>query len=196
MKDQVSVLNEIIENRSSVFTSQFTGEEVSDDIIDNMLENANWAPTHKFTEPWRFVIFKGEGRKKLADFQSELYRKITKKDGTFRESRFENLKQKPFSASHVIVVGMARDPEEKVPEIEEITSLGCAIQNMYLTATANGVGCYLSTGGITYFEGANELFGLGAKDKLIGFLFVGMPKSWPLKSKRGSIKNKCKWVRS
>ena len=63
-------------------------------------------------------------------------------------------------SSHIIAVGMKRDEKKSVPEVEEIGAVFCAIQNMYLTATAYGVGAYLSTGGITYFEEAKEFFGL------------------------------------
>ena len=196
MEFDIKMINSLIKNRRSIFTSQFTGEEVDDDIINLMMENANWAPTHKFTEPWRFMIFKGEGRQKLANFQSGLYKKMTEADGTFRQKRFENLKQKPFECSHVITIGMSRDPEKRVPEIEEITAVGCAIQNMYLTATAHGIGCYLSTGGITYFEGAKDFFGLHDEDILIGFMFVGVPSSWPKGSVRSNTSEKAKWVKN
>ena len=73
--DSKEVVNEAIRSRRSIYSSMFSGEVVDDAIIGQMLENANWAPTHKLTEPWRFVVFKGEGLKKLATFQSELYKK-------------------------------------------------------------------------------------------------------------------------
>jgi hypothetical protein len=67
---------------------------------------------------------------------------------------------------------------------------------MYLTATAYGIGCYLSTGGITTFEEAKEFFGLGKEDKLLGFLNIGMPKGALLEGRRKSIEEKVKWHRS
>jgi hypothetical protein len=65
---------------------------------------------------------------------------------------------------------------------------------MYLTATAYGVGCYLSTGGITNFEEAKSFFGLNAKDKLCGFMFVGMPKGEVPDGRRNPMEQKVKWV--
>ena len=73
--------NELIRSRRSVFPKDYTGEKVDDAIIQQLLENANWAPTHKLTEPWRFVVFTGEGLKKLADFQSECYKQVAKAKG-------------------------------------------------------------------------------------------------------------------
>jgi nitroreductase len=146
------------------------------------------------TEPWRFVVFKGDGLKKLAVFQSELYKKLTVADNSFKEERFQNLLTKPLLSSHIVAVGMKRDAKKSVPETEEIGAVFCAIQNMYLTATAYGVGAYLSTGGVTYFEEAKEFFGLGIEDRLIGFFHVGMPKTDPPDSRRKPIADKVKWI--
>ena len=191
--DPASV-NRLIADRRSVYQAQYSGEQVDDNIIRQMLENANWAPTHKLTEPWRFVVFTGKGIRKLAEFQSSLYRQVTTSNGTYKEDTFEKLLTKPALSSHIIAVGMNRDPRNSVPEIEEIGAVFCAVQNMYLTACAYGVGCYLSTGGITFYEDAKPFFGLGADDKLLGFLHVGMPRGTMPPGKRTSVDQKVKWV--
>lgn len=169
-------LNHLIRHRRSVYPKDYSGETVSDQIIQQMLENANWAPTHKLTQPWRLVVFSGEGLKKLAAFQGECYKQVTQAMGTFQEDRYQGLLVKPMESSHIIAVGMKRDEKKSLPEWEELGAVFCAVQNMYLTAAAYGVGCYLSTGGITNFEEAKSFFGLGPEDKLCGFLHVGIPK--------------------
>jgi len=189
------MVNEVIQNRRSTFQPQYSGERVDDAIIAQMLQNANCAPTHKLTEPWRFVVFTDGGLKKLADFQGALYKKIATADGSYRENRYQNLLTKPFLSSHIVAVCMKRDEEESIPIVEEIGAVFCAIENMYLTATAYGVGTYLSTGGITYFEEAKEFFGLSGQDKLLGFLHVGMLKNTLPERRRGPIEEKVKWVR-
>lgn len=187
--------NTLVRRRRSVYTGQFTGEKVDEAIILQMLENANWAPTHGLTEPWRFTVFTGDGIKKLAEFQAELFKKVTMANGTFNEGKYEGLKTKPLTASHVIGIGMKRDEKGKVPEIEEIEAVACAVENMYLTATAYGVGCYWGSGGITYMDEAKSFFGLGQADKFLGFLFIGVNGSkWP-EGKRGAISDKVTWVR-
>jgi nitroreductase len=187
-------VNQLIADRRSVFQAQYSGEKVDDSIVNQMLENANWAPTHKLTEPWRFVVFTGAGIQELAEFQSSLYKRLTSADGTYKEERFQNLLQKPSLSSHIVAVGMCRDPKKSLPEIEEAGAVFCAVQNMYLTACAYGIGCYLSTGGITYFEDAKPFFGLGPDDKLLGFLHIGIPKGANPPGKRTPIEQKVKWV--
>ena len=189
------IVNELIRSRRSVFQPQFSGEPVADHIIDAMLENANWAPTHKFTEPWRFIVFSGAGIEQLAREQAGLYKKVTMADNTFKENRYENLLNKPKLSSHIIAVAMKRDENRSVPEIEEIGAVFCAVQNILLTASAYNIGAYLSTGGITYFDEAKQLFGLGNDDKLIGFIHVGNIKGDISPGRRKPVAEKVNWVR-
>lgn len=188
-------INRLIKNRRSIYTSMFTGERVEDRIVEQMLENANWAPTHALTEPWRFRVFTGSGLQQLADFQAGLYREKSEKEGNFNSKNYDKLKGKPLECSHIISIGMQRDPKERVPEAEELASVACAVQNMYLTAAAYGVGCYWSTGGVTYYPEAKEFFGLTKPDKLMGFLYIGMPERIPSSGRRTPIEEKVQWVR-
>ncbi len=189
-------LNDLIRERRSVFPEDYTGEKVDDAIVRQMLENARWAPSHKLTQPWRFLVFTGEGIAGLAKAQSDLYRSVTESDGTFKENNYQKLLIKPSLSSHIIVVIMKRDEKKSVPEIEEAGAVFCAIQNMYLTAAVYGVGCYLSTGGITYFEQSKQLFGLESDDRLIGFFHVGIPKREYAPGKRKPVEEISEWVAS
>jgi nitroreductase len=186
-------VNEMIRTRRSIYTNMFSGEKVDDGIINEMLENANWAPTHKLTEPWRFVIFKEEGLQKLSNFQADLYKQ--KNSHSFNEETYRKLKNKPLECSHIIAIGMRRDERESLPQIEEVCATACAVQNMWLTASAHRIGCYWSTGGVTFYEEAKPFFDLGKNDLLLGFLFIGMPKSekWP-QGRRKPVEGKVRWV--
>ncbi len=141
MKFSGEQVDELIRTRRSVFSQFYTGEIVDDSIVQQMLLNASWAPTHKLTQPWRFLVFTGEGLKKFAEVQSEVYKSVTTADGTFSEEKYQNLLTKPLLSSHIIAIAMRRDPKNSVPEIEEAGAVFCAIQNMYLTATGYGIGC-------------------------------------------------------
>ncbi|ELR72864.1 putative nitroreductase [Fulvivirga imtechensis AK7] len=187
-------VNEMIRTRRSIYTNMFSGEVVDDNIIDEMLENANWAPTHKLTEPWRFVVFTGKGLKKLSEFQGELYK--ARNQDHFKEDVYNKFKSKPLECSHVIAIGMHRDEEHSLPEVEEVCATACAVQNMWLTASAHRIGCYWSTGGVTFYEEAKPFFGLGEEDLLLGFLYIGVPKTgaWP-QGRRKPAEDKVKWVK-
>lgn len=186
--------SKLMQVRRSVFPQFYTGERVEDSIVTQMIANATWAPSHKLTQPWRFFVFTDEGIKRLATNQSRIYQEVTQRNGTFRQDKFDSLLKKPLLSSHIIMIAMKRDPNKSVPEVEEIGAVFCAVQNMYLTAQAYGVGCYLSTGGITYFEEAKALFGLASDDKIIGFMHVGVPKEQPRPASRKPVAEVSTWV--
>ena len=189
----VAEINRLIRHRRSVFPKQFSDRVIDREIIEQILENANWAPNHGKNEPWRFVVFTGEGLKQLAEFQSELYKKVTPAE-KFDQKKFDKLANKPLMASHVIAIGMSRVAGTKIPEIEDVEAVACAVQNIYLTATAYGVGGYWGSGGITYREEAKDFFGLEEDDKLLGFFYLGYPKETPKDGSRGAIQDKVVWV--
>lgn len=188
-----NTINEHIQNRRSIYPNMYSAEPVDDNIIQQMLENANYAPTHKLTAPWRFVVFKGNGIKKFANYQAERYKQTHPDD--FDAVKYEKLLNKPLKCSHIIAIGMKRN--EIVPEMEEIASVAAAVQNMWLTASAYGIGCYWSTGGVTFDEGAKSFFGLEEQDKLMGFLYIGQfgGSKWP-QARRTPIEEKVTWVTS
>ena len=190
----VKEFDSIVQNRRSVYPKQFEkGKIIPDEIIWKILENANHAPTHKLTQPWRFTVFSGKGREHFANLQTELYTKLCRRK--LQRKKIEELGEYPLLSSHVIVVGMKRSVTISIPEVEEIIATACAIENIFLSLTAYGLGGYLSTGGITYMEEAKPHFNLEPEDKLIGTFFIGYPEdlSNPL-TKRTPIDEKVKWV--
>lgn len=191
-------VSKIIRGRRSQFVAQFKeNDPVPDALIEEMLENANWAPTHKLTQPWRFIVYTGAGKKKLADYTAELYKKRAEKNGTpFLEATYTKFKENPLKASHVIAILMKRTEGSGIPVMEEIAAVAMAVQNMYLTASAHGLAAYWGTGAPTFWEEAREDFGLEGEDLLMGFFYVAKPSSdaWPT-GKRDSIADKVGWIR-
>lgn len=179
--------------RRSVFPDQFVqGKKVDDAIIQEILINATWAPNHGRQEPWHFTVFTGKGLQKLANFQSELYKQV---EGTqFKESNYIKLQQRPLQASHVIAIGMKRTITKNIPEIEDVEAVACAVQNIYLSVTAYGLGGYWTTGGITYYEEAKPFFELGEADRLLGFFYIGHVAVTSPKASRKPIEEKVKWI--
>jgi nitroreductase len=193
----IAEVNKIIRGRRSMFVAQFKeNDPVDDAIIEEMLTNATWAPTHKLTEPWEFTVFSGEGLKRFSEFQSSLYKERAEKAGNFIEATYQKLKENPLKASHIIAIQLKRDLRANVPVMEEIAAVAMAVQNMYLTASAHGLAAYWGTGGPTFWPEAKEWFGLGEEDMLMGFFYVAKPATdrWPA-GRRKPIEEKVNWVR-
>lgn len=185
--------NQLVRNRRSTFPDQFEpGKKVDENIINEILTNATWAPNHGKQEPWHFTIFTGEGLKKLAVYQSEMYKHLA--GDNFKEITYQKLKTNPLKASHVIAIGMKRTTTKNIPEIEDIEAVACAVQNIYLSVAAYGLGGYWTTGGITYKEKAKEFFGLGFEDKLLGFFYIGYIAIPSTGATRLPLHEKVQWI--
>lgn len=193
MKYNIEEVNQLFRDRRSTFPVQFReGSRIDDAIIQQIVENATYAPSHGNVQPWRFVVFTGAGLQKLADFQSWLYKELA--GDKFKEAAYEKLQTNPLKASHVIAICMKRDPHQKHPEVEEISAVACAVQNMYLSVTAYGLGGYWTTGGITYYEKAKPFFGLDEADRLMGFFYLGHIAVPSPEKARHPIEQKVEWV--
>lgn len=188
---RLAAANALIRRRRTIKPRDMSDKPVENTHLAAILENANWAPTHGMTEPWRFFVFTGEGRQRLADFCVSLHDKITP-EAEVRPEKREKLATQPLLAPVVVAVGLKRQDIEKIPEIEEIEAVACAVQNMHLTASALGMAAFWSTPPITYADEMREWLGLDdPRDKCLGFFYLGWPKDeeWP-ESQRGPITEK------
>ncbi|MEL6671694.1 MAG: nitroreductase [Bacteroidota bacterium] len=190
----IQQVNYLIRSRRSVFPKQFSGEAVSREEIEALLENAHWAPNHGKTEPWFFKVFTGPSLKTLGEAQAKIYQEVTSEE-SFDQKKYDKLLNRPLACSHVIAICMKRGANPKIPVIEEIEAVAAAVQNMHLTATALGLGAYWSSGGVVYHDRMREWMGLGEEDKLLGFFMVGRPKDgWPRGKRNSAWQDKVEWV--
>ena len=179
MKYNLSEITELIKNRRTIYPEQFSARKVQKEQIENLLNNAIWAPTHGNTQPWRFTVFMEDSRQTLADFLGQLYIDKTPKEEQ-KDLKLAKMLNRPLQASAVIAVAMHRDETEKIREIEEVEAVACAIHNMQLTATAYGLGSYWSTSKLIYTEEMKTFLNLTTKDMCLGLIYIGYPAiEWP-----------------
>ncbi|MEK7253700.1 MAG: nitroreductase [Bacteroidota bacterium] len=161
---------ELIRKRRAIFPKTFNDKPLAREIIEEVLENANWAPTHRLTQPWRFKVFTGKALERLANYLSEFYRNSTPAE-QFLETKYAKMKENPRRSACTIAICMQRDPQERVPEWEELAAVACAVENMWLTCTAYNLGCYWSTPPAAV-EG-NEFFDLAEGELCLGLFYMG-----------------------
>ncbi|MEN8790259.1 MAG: nitroreductase, partial [Flavobacteriaceae bacterium] len=159
---------ELIKKRRAVFPVQYNNQPINRETIEKILEAANWAPTHKRTEPWRFKVVRGEARERLGIFLSEKYLETEKRP---KHIKAKKLLDKPRQAAAVILICMQRDPEERVPEWEEIAATSMAVQNMWLMCTEMGIGCYWSSPTLISHIGSFTTLQQG--EKCLGLFYMG-----------------------
>lgn len=185
---------ECIQDRRSIKPMQMNGQQIPDEQIQQLLELADWAPTHAFTEPWRFVVYSGEALQKFAQDQAELY-KTNAAPENFKEATYEKLRSNCETVSHAIVVYMKRGTNPNIPALEEICATSCAVQNILLGASALGIAALWSTGGVTLWPALKNFFELGPEDQIIGQLFLGYSDDTKAGTRKVPLSEKVKWVK-
>ena len=191
--DKLSSLTDLIRTRRSIFPPQFNEKPVDQSVLEEILENANWAPTHKLTEPWRFKVVRGEALGRLGDFMANRYLETTPRK-LFLEKKFEKMKANPRRSAAVILICLRRDPEERIPEWEELASVAAAVQNMWLSCHAHGLGGYWSTPGI--IEEMGDFIQLDPREKCLGLFYLGYYDNPPNQPSRNGIESKTEWIDS
>ncbi len=147
-------------------------------LLETLLENATWAPSHGLTEPWRFTVFEQEARTVLAVKLQEVYRLVTPEQ-EFRQDKFDKMGQNPLLAPVVVAVSMIRRGGTKIPEVEEIEAVACAVQNLMLSARAAGMGSFWSSPPLLDSVPWKTFIGLEAADRGLGLIYLG----WPMEGK-------------
>lgn len=186
-------LSLLIKARRAHFHKMFTEQSIDPASIDLILENANWAPTHKRTEPWRFKIFHSlESRKRFTEFIARDYTTTTPVESFSEIKRNEN-SEKPLIAACTIAICMQRDPAQSIPEWEEIAAVACAVQNMWLSCTALGLGCYWATPG--FISRIGTFLELEEGCKCLGLFYMGHLKPGAVSPAiRKPISSKITWM--
>lgn len=179
---QIEEVAQLIAHRRSIKPALMDAErEVSADLWKTLFEAANWAPNHGLTEPWRFIVHSGDSRGEIATALQTAYKSETP-ESEFRPEKFEKMGKNPFLANSVVAIVMKRDPKRKIPEIEEVEAVACAVQNLHLTAASVGLGVFWSSPVVTYGKSFAASLDLAEGDKCLGLLYVGWPKEgldWP-----------------
>ena len=189
----IDKLNKLMHERRSTKPRGFNGKRIDDRVVWQILENANWAPNHGLTQPWKYKVFTNKGLNRLANFQADLYRKLTP-ESKFKPEKYERMKANILKSSHVVVICMERQKSEKIPEIEEIEAVACSVQNMALTAAGYQICSFWGSGGVTYTDELKEFLNLSKKDKCLGYLYLGYSDNPTTKSRRDPIANKVEWI--
>ena len=159
---------DLIRKRRAVYPVQYNDENISKTEIEKILEAANWAPTHRRTEPWRFKVIQGEAQNKLSDFLSGIYKEKAEK---FSEKKYKKYQVNPVKSACVIAVCLQRDPNETIPEWEEIAATAMAVQNMWLTASEMKIGAYWGSPGVCKYM--DEFLPMETGERCLGFFYMG-----------------------
>lgn len=190
----VRTVQKIIRTRRSIFADSYTGKEIPENIIREVLTNAIWAPTYKMTQPWRFVVLQGQQKAKFGFYMAEYYKFILSSN-EFPPDRYRLALEYPGKASCMIAIVMQRSTKIEIEEWEELAAVSCAVQNMWLTCTAYEIGGYWDSCKAC-IEYGKEL-GLSENERCLGFFYMGYydKANFKSKKKRSPLESKVQWLK-
>lgn len=158
--------------------------------IAELLELAVRAPSHHFTEAWRFTVLEGAERDRLARAIADeaVSRGVdpaqAAADGAKKVSR----------APVIVVFTCVPSDAPDVVEQEELASVAMAMQNFLLGAHASGLGAMLRTGPAAYHASIREHLDLAPNERVVGFVYVGYPAGERAVTPRVPSEQRTRWL--
>jgi nitroreductase len=184
-------ISEIIQNRRATPPRILLKKPVKKEVIEQLLENANWAPNHKKTEPWRFKVFTGKAKAELAKKCGELLREKQALGYEVASEKIEKFETTVNNVPVAIAIILQLDPAKRLPEWEEVAAVSMAVQNMWLTATEMKLGAFWATP--AFMELFTDLLEVKQGQKALGFFYVGeVIMDYPSPG-RGDLSQKVEW---
>jgi len=165
----MSIATTIRERRS---IRQFRDQQVSVDLILQLLNDAVWAPNHGMREPWRFILVEREEAKgKMADLILEGLSHL-KRVKLIPAKLKQLMKRKMIQIPANLIVVMSEDKDEHKRE-EDYAAVCCLIQNFQLLAWEQEVGMIWST--MEFIRSPSFCRGVGIQpnERIVGVMHMG-----------------------
>ncbi len=180
-------MTEIIDfllTRRSVTARNLTEPGPSAEQLDMILRAAHRVPDHGKLGPWRFIILKGDARAAFGEILGASY----KNENPDAFDELIEVEKERFQRAPVIVAVTSRiTPEHKIPEWEQTLSSGAACMNMLNAAHALDLAAQWITEWPAYNDDVTKALGVGAKERIAGFIYIGTAAQPPDERTRPEI---------
>jgi len=182
-------LFEAIHNRQS--QGKVKQDPVPREAIEKLLDAAVQAPNHYKVRPWRFVVLTGDARNKLGDVMAASQRD---RHPDYPQAAFDKTRGLPLRAPVLIAVGVDKPTEKKVLEIENVSAVSAACQNLLLAAHGLGLGAKWRTGEWARDAKVKEFLGFESDQHIVGFIYIGQPEFGMSPTQRPSYEDRVVWM--
>ncbi|OBR69303.1 nitroreductase [Paenibacillus oryzae] len=147
--------------------NQFKPDPVPRSLMLELLESAGWAPFHSLREPWRYILFEGDGRKVFSDAVLSTYTEEKRKQ---LGERVANVycHEVPL---HLLVL-IEEEPRPKEWE-EALCAASTLIHNLQLLAWEQGIGLVWKTNDYNWDPRFRAAAGVKPGQKVVGTLHLG-----------------------
>jgi nitroreductase len=161
---------EALVTRHSVAALKLREPGPSAQQLTSAIDAALRAPDHGNLKPWRGVLIRGDARQRLSDL---FVRRMQQRTPPAPAGKLEKARTMPLSAPLIIAVGAHIHADHKVPEVEQLLSVGAATMNLMNALHAQGYASIWLTGPNAYDPDIALALHLSADERLLGFVYVG-----------------------
>lgn len=175
---------DFMKSRRSVLAREMTGPPVSADDIVEIVTIAARVPDHGKLAPWRFVHLDAPACQALADKVTD----ISLRDGKDHHAATEE-GRRFLRAPTILCVVSSPKPHPKIPAWEQHLSAGAVCYGALIAAQAKGYAAQWLTGWVAYDAEITSMLGLGADEKIAGFINLGYSISIPDDRPRPAVEN-------
>lgn len=176
-------ISELIRQRRTA--KDYDGRPITDSILKEALDLANWAPNHKLNQPWRFRVMKPSAVQRLLH---HLEQQLKAEDWKALEGPVKRVAK----AGAVIFVTSQKDSNE-VLDWENYAATCAGIENLMLYAVSEGIGTYWSTGKLFALSETRAYLELKDTERFVGAIWMGYGKS-PEAPKRKQVSECTEWL--
>jgi nitroreductase len=134
------------------------------------LDAARRAPDHGRLKPWHLVVLDETTKPRFAAAAAEAKRSRLP---SLTENQLAAEREKIMRSPTIVVVGCAVRENPKIPEIEQVSAVAAAAENLFLAAHGLGYGVMWKTGAAAYDPGVKALVGLKPQDHIIAIIHLG-----------------------
>lgn len=139
--------------------------------LERILTAAARVPDHKKVAPWRFVVFEGDARRRFGEVIAAACAAEEKEPPS--QTRLDTESARLTRAPVVVAIVSSVRDVPGAPEWEQVLSAGAACFNMCLAANALGFATCWITEWYAYSPRVRAALGLGDKDRIAGFVYIG-----------------------
>ena len=179
---------------------KYQDREVPTEYIEQLIDAARMAPSAKNRQPWKYIVYTGDGKQKLTDAMAKGIEREESGEAKFPDFRYgiadaKNTVRVMREAPVVIVVLNTNGKSPFIPVKEDgriveqcdALSIGASIQNMLLRAQELGLGTlWIANTCFAY----NELIEfIGTDNQLTGIVAVGAANEAPPKRPRKALRD-------
>ncbi|RTR29446.1 nitroreductase family protein [Deinococcus radiophilus] len=183
-----------VRQRRTVPLTALSDRPIPEDTLLELLTAAQWAPNHGLTQPWRFAVFTGAGRERLADVLADSLA-LHKGAESATPEAVETQRTNQLKAPAWIMVAAQTPEGSKLPPFEDDWATAAAIQNLLLAARAVGLGSKWISNAASMHPHTMQALGFEAGCRPIGLIYLGyVDGEWP-QGQRGEATDRVRWFR-